>query len=273
MDPYPAIAHETTPNGAPAAGFSGVTFKLLGPLEVLKDDRDCAPTAPKVLQLLGMLLLQAGTAVHSDAIIEELWAGAPPRSMRTTMQTYVYQLRKSFEANRLTPDAESLLITKPPGYLLRVRPEQVDVVVFQQLRQRGRDLMRQGAYAEAAHTFRTALSLWTGSPLANVQCGPVLAAYAIELQEQWRTVQHLRLQAELESGMHRDVIGELRHLVSDNPFDEGLHALLMKALSASGRRSDALAAYRTLRAVLIEEMGVEPCAELQRIHTELLTAA
>ena len=63
MDPYPAIAHETTPNGAPAAGFSGVTFKLLGPLEVLKDDRDCAPTAPKVLQLLGMLLLQAGTAV------------------------------------------------------------------------------------------------------------------------------------------------------------------------------------------------------------------
>jgi DNA-binding SARP family transcriptional activator len=125
---------------------------------------------------------------------------------------------------------------------------------------------------EAAHTVRAAEALWSGNPMANVQCGPVLAAYAIDLQEQRRGALHLRLQAELETGMHRDAIGELRRLVADNPFDEGLHGLLMRALSACGRRSDALATYRTLRATLAEELGVEPCDELQRMHCDVLSA-
>lgn len=272
MDLYPAVTHLTSSTGAGVLDSGEVTFSLLGPLEVRKGGQDYAPTAPKVLQLLAMLLLQAGKAVHIDSIIKELWSGEPPRSVRTTMQTYIYQLRKCIEQHQLAPDPENLLITKPPGYLFRVRPEQVDVFVFQQLCQRGRHAMRGHNYVEAARTFRSALSLWSGDPLANVACGPVLSAYAIDLQEQQKAALHLRLQAELESGMHRDVIGELRHLVTDNPFDEGLHALLMQALSASGRRSDALATYRTLRAVLNEELGVEPCGDLQRMHTELLTA-
>lgn len=258
-------------NGAGALARHEVSFSLLGPLEVRKDGQDYAPTAPKVLQLLAMLLLQAGKAVHIDAIIKELWSGDPPRSVRTTMQTYIYQLRKCIEQNQLAPDPETLLVTKPPGYVFRVKPEQVDVFVFQQLCQQGRDALRGRNYVEAARTFRSALALWSGNPLANVQCGPVLSAYAIDLQEQQRAALHLRLQAELASGMHRDVIGELRHLVTDNPFDEGLHGLLMQALSASGRRSDALATYRRLRAVLNEELGVEPCAELQQMHTDLLS--
>lgn len=272
MELQPAVSDWTSAHDARGLSAHAVSFRLLGPLEVRKDAQDYAPTAPKLLQLLAMLLLQAGKAVHIDSIIKELWSGEPPRSVRTTMQTYIYQLRKCIEQNQLAPDPESLLVTKPPGYVFRVQPEQVDVFVFQQLCQQGRDALRAQNYVEAATTFRSALELWTGNPLANVQCGPVLSAYAIDLQEQQRTALHLRLQAELASGMHREVIGELRHLVTDHPFDEGLHGLLMQALSASGRRPDALATYRRLRAVLNEELGVEPCAELQQMHTDLLSA-
>lgn len=253
-------------------GGTVVAFSLLGPLEVRRDGIDYAPTAPKVLQLLALLLLQPGKAVHIDSIINELWSGEPPRSVRTTMQTYVYQLRKCIEQHKLSPNAEEMLGTKAPGYVLRVDPAQVDVFLFQRLCQQGREALRRRNDVEAARALRCALALWSGSPLANVVCGPVLQAYAIDLQEQHRAALHLRLQAELATGMHRDVIGELCHLATINPYDEGLHGLLMQALSASGRRSDALATYRRLRATLNEDLGVEPCGELQLLHKDVLTA-
>lgn len=259
-------------NGTCDADARAVTFTLLGPLEIRKDDHDYAPTAPKILQLLAMLLLRAGEVVHIDSIIKELWAGEPPRSVRTTMQTYVYQLRKCITTNNLAHDADKLLTTKPPGYVFRIEPHQVDVFQFQQLCAQGKDLFGQADYRKASASFRAALGLWAGQPLANVQCGQILTAAAVELQEQQRNALHLRIQSDMAAGLHRELIGELRSLVTTNPLDEGLHGLLMRALSSSGRRSDALATYRTLRAVLNEELGVEPCDEIQLLHRELLTA-
>ncbi len=257
---------------ADSADVGAVTFTLLGPLEIRKDNQDHAPTAPKILQLLAMLLLRAGEVVHIDSIIKELWSGEPPRSVRTTMQTYVYQLRKCIATHGLAPDADQLLITKPPGYVLRIEPQQVDVFQFQQLCEQGKDLFGQADFPGASRSFRSALELWAGQPLANVHCGQILTAAAVELQEQQRNALHLRIQADMAAGLHRELIGELRSLVTTNPLDEGLHGLLMRALSSSGRRSDALATYRTLRGVLNEELGVEPCDELQLLHRELLSA-
>lgn len=264
------LPHLSNDGGLPTAE-TAVTYKLLGPLEIWKDGRDHAPTAPKILQLLAMLLLHHGKVVHIESIIGELWPGGPPRSVRTTIQTYVYQLRKCIEWSRLAPDADDLLVTRPPGYLLRAAPAQVDVFAFQQLCQQGRVLLDHHEHQEAVRCFREALALWSGPPLANMPCGPALSAYVVDLQEQRRNALHLCIQTELERGMHRDLIGELRSLVTTNPLDEGLHGLLMRALSASGRRSDALAAYRHLRSVLNGELGVEPCEELQRLHRELLS--
>ncbi|OZM71934.1 SARP family transcriptional regulator [Amycolatopsis antarctica] len=254
----------------PAPGT--VSFTLLGPLEVLKNGQDFAPTAPKMLQLLAMLLLRPGRIVQIDSIIQELWANEPPRSVRTTMQTYVYQLRKCIEQNGLAPDGDALLVTRTPGYVFRVEPAQVDVFTFNRLCELGRRSLDAGRYAEAAQSFRSALSLWSGPPMANVSCGPVLSAYAVELQERRRNAQHLRIQAEIEGGMHRDLIGELRSLVTANPLDEGLHGQLMRVLGRSGRRSDAMATYRALRARLNSELGVDPCDELQSLHHDLLSA-
>ncbi|SNR31658.1 transcriptional activator domain-containing protein [Haloechinothrix alba] len=156
--------------------------------------------------------------------------------------------------------------------MFTVDPARIDVFTFRQLFQEGRDLLERDHYSAAARSLRAALSLWTGPPMANVNCGPVLSSYAVDLQEQRRAAQHLRIQAELQAGSHRELIGELRALVGVEPCEEAMHGQLMRVLSLSGRRSDALATYRKLRTVLNEELGVEPCEELQRLHHELLSA-
>ncbi len=258
-------------HGLGGARNTQVTFTLLGPLAVLKNGQDCTPTAPKIMQLLAMLVLRPGKVVQFDSIIEELWGSAPPRRVRTTVQTYVYQVRRCIEANGLAPDAEALLATRPAGYVFRIDPEQVDVFTFQHLCREGRELLDEGRYAEAARSFRTALDMWSGPALAGVNCGSVLSAYAVDLQEQRRAAQHLRVEAEIEGGLHRELIGELRSLAASNPFDEMLHGQLMRVLGRSGRRSDAMATYRQLRARLTAELGVEPCDELQSLHHELLS--
>ena len=249
-----------------------VRFSLLGPLEVRKNGIDYAPTAPKVLQLLAMLLIRPGQVVHTDSIIRELWASDPPRSVRKTLHIYVHHLRRCLDQDALTEVPESLLVTKSPGYLLRIDGSQVDVAQFRNLREQGRAALHRQEYSAAALSLQAALDLWAGPPMANVRCGPVLAAYSMELLEQRRSAHQLRIEAEINGGMDRELIGELRGLVAANPLDEGITGQLIRVLGRCGRRSDAMASYRDLRARLNDELGVEPCEELQQLHRELLSA-
>jgi DNA-binding SARP family transcriptional activator len=245
-----------------------IRLSVLGPLEAHRDGVDRAPRTPKLLQLLAMLVIRPGRIVHVDSIISELWPSHPPRTARTTLSTYVYHLRRCID------DAEaddSLLVTRAPGYMLRVSPDQVDVHTFGLLLQRGRDLQNRGLHAEAAEAYRQALDLSTGSPLANVPCGPTLSTYTMEVLEELRRAQHLMIEAEIAAGRHRELIGELRSLTAENPLDEALHAQLMVVLGRSGRRSDAMAVYRGLRAQLSTELGVEPCDGIQLLHRDLLS--
>ncbi|MEQ0565894.1 AfsR/SARP family transcriptional regulator [Amycolatopsis sp. NEAU-NG30] len=260
---------ELPPTEAPDDG--GVRFTVLGPLEVLRDGVDYAPTTPKVLQLLAMLVMRPGKMVHIDTLIRELWSDNPPRTVRTTLHTYVYHLRRCIVQNQLAPDAEKMLVTKQSGYTFHIDPSQLDIHRFLRLQQRGHEHQDAGNHAAAADAYRTALDLWSGPPLANVPCGPVLSAYRTELLEQRRSVLHLRIEAEITSGKHRELIGELRSLATGSPLDEALHGQLMRVLGRSGRRSDAMAVYRTLRSRLAGELGVEPCDDLQLLHRELIS--
>src|SRR5215204_1754181 len=108
-------------------------FKVLGALEIINGDRICTPTAPKLRRVLALLLLCANQVVHIDHLIEELWGEDPPKSAVTQAQTYIYQLRKVIAKEKLDTPGRELLVTKPPGYVLRVGPEQVDAFVFQRL--------------------------------------------------------------------------------------------------------------------------------------------
>lgn len=261
------------PASADRYGAPTPMFSVLGPLEVRMGGQDYAPTAPKILQLLGLLLMHPGRIVQTDSIIEELWPEQPPRSVRTTMQTYVYQLRRCMEKNRLADNGDEMLATKPPGYVLRIEAGQTDVFAFSRHCRNGRGMMAEQRHEDAVQEFRAGLALWSGPPLANVNCGPVLSAYAVDLQEQHRSAQRLRIAAEIDAGLHQELVGELRSLVSANPFDESLYGQLMRVLSRSGRRFEALATFRDLRARLNEDLGLDPSPELQRLHQDLLEAS
>ncbi|WP_116049823.1 AfsR/SARP family transcriptional regulator [Amycolatopsis palatopharyngis] len=267
----PGGLDDTSSRAAPKPPEHVVSFSILGPVEVLKNGIDYAPTTPKILQLLAMLIARPGKIVHIDSIINELWEDGPPRSVRTTVHTYVYHLRRFIEQNGLAADAESMLVTRAPGYVLRIDPAQVDVFTFQRLHRQGRELLDRGEHARAANCFRSALDLWSGPPVANVQCGPVLSAYGVELLEQRRNAHYLRIEADINGGLHRELVGELRSLVAANPLDERMHGQLLRVLAHSGRRSDAMASYRQLRERLNEDLGVEPCDELQVLHRALLS--
>lgn len=257
------------PSGPVAA--SEIRFTLLGPLEMLHDGVDHAPTAPKVLQLAALLVLSPGRTVPLDEIVDELWGERPPRSVRTTVQTYVYQLRRCISEIGPTPDAGTVLATRAPGYVLRIRPEQVDVTAFRVLHRTGRAELLAGRPTHAARTLRAALDAGPGHPLANVACGPVLARHVLELRELQRDARHLRIEADLARGEHRELVAELRALAAAELLDEDVHGQLIRALAGCGRRSEAMAAFRGLRTRLVTELGVEPGAALQTLHLSLLS--
>ncbi|GGU09496.1 AfsR/SARP family transcriptional regulator [Actinomadura citrea] len=250
-------------------------FKLLGPLEVVGGGGSAfAPTAPRVLNTLALLLVRADRVVPLDTIIEELWGDDPPRSAARTAQTYVYQIRRWLTAEA-TPERDGdgdrdVLLTRPPGYMLGVSPEQLDLSRFDRLLARGRGLLQDGRSAEAVEPLCDALDLWTGPPLANVELGRVLESHAAALDEHRAHALNLRIEADLRLGRHRELIGELRSLVALKPYDEWYHALLVCALARSGRRYDALEAFHSARTILAEDLGLSPSPELNEVHAAVL---
>ncbi|RSN63588.1 SARP family transcriptional regulator [Amycolatopsis sp. WAC 04182] len=262
-----AMTIEPGDTAASAGAPHTVRARLLGPLELHIGDVDRAPSTPKLLQLLAMLLIRPGRTVHVDSLVHELWNDAPPRSVRRTLHTYVHHLRRHLDPG----GTGDLLVTSPPGYRLEIDAGVVDVWEFQRLQRLGRELLEEGDDAAAAHAFRTALDLWSGPPLANIHCGPTLAAYTVYLLEHRREARDLWIDAEIRAGRHREMLGVLRSLTTADPFDETLHAHLIRALGLSGRRSDALASYEWLRTRLEDELGVKPSAELRELHRELLS--
>ena len=248
-----------------------VQFKVLGTLEVLNGERICTPTPPKVRRVLSVLVMTANRIVHMDALIDELWGANPPKSAVTTVQTYICHLRRVFEKENLCTTHGDLLYTRPPGYVLRVSDDQLDARLFEQLTARGQELLERGCAHQASEVLRRALAMWTGPALANIQPGDVLQPYVVHLEERRISALELRIQADMALGRHRQIICELRSLVATFPLNEWFHEQLITALSHSGRRSEALQAYQHVRAVLNEELGVEPSPDLQRLQHDVLS--
>jgi DNA-binding SARP family transcriptional activator len=204
-------------------------------------------------------------------MIEELWGPTPPQSAVTIVQTYIYHLRKIFAAEKLDPPGKPLLATKPPGYLLQAGPEQVDVEVFERLVRQGRDLKDKDHPHQAAAILSQALDMWTGPALADVPQGTLLQAHAVHLEERRINALELRIQLDVTLGKHRELIAELRSLTCAHPLNEWFHGQLIAVLTRSGRRGEALQAYEDLRALLSEELGVDPSPALQRLQLQVLS--
>ncbi|MEU0580147.1 AfsR/SARP family transcriptional regulator [Streptomyces griseoincarnatus] len=250
---------------------------VLGALSVRENGISVTPTAPKPRQVLALLALHADQVVPVATLIDELWGGRPPRSARTTLQTYVLQLRELIAAavardpgGAVRRCAKDVLVTSPGGYLLHAAGGTIDVCEFEQLAGTGYRAMDAGDFTAAARQLRDALSLWTGSALADVQTGPQLEMEARRLEESRLCALDQRIEADLRLGRHRELLGELTVLVRRYRTHENLHGQFMLALHRSGRRSEALEVYQRLRTALVRELGLEPSAGLRRMQRSIL---
>src|SRR5919108_129901 len=150
------------------------------------------------------------------------------------------------------------------GYELRLRPDAVDVAGFERLAEAA--ARGQGNGTEA----REALSLWRGRPLIDVIDEPFAAPELRRLEDLWLNVTEQAVAADIEAGRHDEVVARLDDLVVRHPLRERMHALRMRALYGAGRQAEALAAFHHARSILVEEIGVEPGPELQRLHEAML---
>ncbi|WP_037862730.1 AfsR/SARP family transcriptional regulator [Streptomyces sp. NRRL S-237] len=252
-------------------------FGILGPLEVTGAasptdtgrTASYAPPAAKLRVVLATLLVRANEVVSADTLIDELWPDAPPRTATTTLQVYVSHLRKTLRSADPRHGREAL-VTRRPGYLLRVDADALDSAAFEELSRRGRQALRDGEFAAAADLHRRALALWRGPVLSDTPHGPVLEGAAVRLAEARTDALDRRVRAELHLGLHRELVAELRELVAEHRMHEEFHNHLMVALYRCGRQAEALRVFALLRETLVEELGIEPGPASNRLRRRIL---
>ena len=245
-------------------------FQILGPLEARRGGMQLALGAAKQRALLAILLVHANELVSSDRLIEELWP-KPPETAANTLQVYVGKLRKAVEPERARGAPGEVLLTRAPGYVLRVEPGELDAERFERLLSEGRRAGEAKDPATAAARLRQALELWRGPALADFTYDPFAQAEIARLEELRLDAVEERIEADLALGRAGDLVGELEALARDNPLRERLTGQLMLALYRSGRQGDALDVYRQTRRTLDEELGLAPSPPLQRLQTAILS--
>lgn len=251
-----------------------MTINILGPLEATIGARSIVPSAMKPKKVLALLLANTDHIVPISQIKFEIWDESLPSSSSTTLQTYILQLRKLIaEAARGSgPAAKDVLVTKPVGYMFRAHGERSDVEEYERMARAGTERLGAGDAESAARLLRQALDLWRGPALADVEPGQLLQAYAVRLRESRLHTVSRRIEAELILGNHEALLGEIAVLVLEEPYNETLRAQYMIALYRSGRRVEALDTFRRMRALLIDEIGLDPSPRLHQLHQAILTS-
>jgi DNA-binding SARP family transcriptional activator len=239
-------------------------FGLLGPLLVLRDGAAVPLARGGQRALLAALLLNAGQLVTVSQLTEVLWEIDPPPSARASLHNQVQRLRAALGAA-----GGERISTQPGGYLIQVDAGELDLSQAEALLAAARAAARHGNWEQASQRASAGLLLWRGQPLADVD-SEALAYEVSRLAELRLQLSETRLDAEVRAGRGAEAISELRRLSAARPLREQLHVLLMLALHRSGRRAEALAAYKAAREVLIKELGSEPAAELQQLHQQIL---
>jgi len=240
---------------------SELRYRLLGPVTARGESGPIRLGGPKQRTVLAALLLNANRVVSEEHLTDLLWEDNPPASARGQLQVRVWELRKLL--------GRSVIVRSEPGYLIEVRPGELDTQVFEDSAAEARVLLDNGDTAGGVACLREALDLWQGSPLGGVTDALVRRTAQL-LEEQRMAALEALFDAELAAGRHALVIGELRQLCDRYPFGERLQAQLMVALHRSGRASEALDVYSETRDRLGTELGVEPGKALRELHLQVL---
>jgi DNA-binding SARP family transcriptional activator len=244
-------------------------FGLLGALFVADDQgRPLALGAPKQSAALVVLLLHANDVVSSDRLIQQLWGDESPPTASKSLQVHISRLRSALR--RAGAEAAERLVTRPGGYLLRVAPGELDVECFERLVREADGLVAAERWEAAGGRLREALELWRGDPLSDFSYEPFAQTEIARLAELRLSALEQRIAVDVALGRVAVVIGELERLVREHPYRERLQGQLMLALYRTGRQADALAVFREARSRLIDELGIEPSAELRELHGAIL---
>ncbi len=233
-------------------------LRILGPLEVSDETGHVALGGPKQRGLLAILVLQAGHVVPTERLIDLLWGEEAPKTATASLQNAVGRLRRALGAD--------VLVTRAPGYVLKVQPDQIDARRFERALADARRLPAQ----ERRDRLQAALDLWRGPALAEFAFDDFAQSEIRRLEELRLIVLGERIDADLELGRHGDVIGQLEALVRDHPLRETFRRQLMLALYRAGRQAEALEVYQDARARFIDELGIEPGPELKQLQSEIL---
>ena len=238
-------------------------IRVLGPVEVVVDGQLRPLPGGGERELLAVLALSAGRVVAVPALIDALWDEDLPGNPANALQVRVSKLRRALGAAGIDG---TVVVTRPPGYLLDIDPQGVDAIRFTHLVQRARGADQ----ATAARLYRESSSLWRGAALAEFADAAWAAPEAARLAELHLAAREEVVDLELAAGRHTDVLGELEALTAAHPLRERLHARLMLALYRAGRQADALAAYRRARDLLDAELGLAPGTELRELQEAIL---
>jgi DNA-binding SARP family transcriptional activator/WD40 repeat protein len=247
-------------------GGQGLHFRLLGPLEVWRNGELVRLGGERQRALLALLLLHANELVTTERLVDQLFGGDMSDGTVNALRVAVSRLRRLLDAGQ----DDGFLLTRPGGYLLQARPDQVDVVSFERLVKDGQGTLAAGDPLGAAEKLRQALALYRGPPLADLSLLEFVQPEVRRLEDLHLVALTERVDADLALGRDAEVISELEGLIDSHPFQERLRAQLMLALYRSGRQADALDLYRKTRDLLREELGLEPSRNLTQLEHSIL---
>ncbi|MEV0298343.1 BTAD domain-containing putative transcriptional regulator [Nocardia sp. NPDC050710] len=243
-----------------------IDVRVLGPVHLLVDAQELPVGGPKPRAMLAVLAINRQQVVSMEALANAVWDEEPPKAYINSLQVFVARLRNRLESAGADP---AILRTVAPGYRLDISDAECDVGRYASARQAGKTTRKSGDPAAAAAHFQRALDQWSGTALADLGGIRYADDFSTAMEEERLTTVSERISADLLCGKASDVVGELRTLTGEHPYREPLWGQLITALYLSGRQRDALEVCRRVRAILADELGIDPCAELVRLEQQV----
>ena len=242
-------------------------LRVLGELVLTREGAAVGLGGPKRFALLGLLAAARSRPVPAERLVDQLWGESPPPTASTSLQVHVARLRRAIEPDRSPHAPPRVLVTSASGYVLDLPAEAVDAHRFEA---EVASAAAEPSPAARAALLEGALALWRGPAYAGLEFAPALAAESQRLEELRLSAVEQLWAARLDLGAHHEAVAELGGLVAEHPLRERLWASYVLALYRAGRQADALDAVRRVRTHLVEELGIDPGAELQRLERAVL---
>lgn len=244
-----------------------IEFRLLGPVEARTGGKIVDLGGPKQRAIMAYLLFRSNRVCPADEIVDAIWGGEIDRS--DTLHVYVARLRKAVDPER-GADPPGLIESMRPGYLIAATSDSLDLLAFDELSEKGRQAEREGHMFEAIQSWRSALSLWRGTPAADLSGFDFVDREARALHRKRRDIATDCLEMHLAQDAPESVIAEAGPLIEEDPYDERVRFLQMLAFYRLGRQREALATYQDISQLLLDELGISPTDELQQLELRIL---